>query len=40
MKKFLRVLLLLLLVIPFSVKADMGAPEIKAYELQVTSRLF
>ena len=37
MKKFLKLFVLLLLVIPFSVYADMGAPEIKPYEVIVTN---
>ena len=37
MKKFLKLFVLLLLVIPFSVYADMGAPEIRPYEVIVTN---
>ena len=37
MKKFLKLFVLLILVIPFSVYADMGAPEIKPYEVIVTN---
>ena len=37
MKKILSVLVLLLLLIPFSVRADMGAPDVKSYDLQVTN---
>lgn len=37
MKKFLKIFVLLLLVVPFAVKADMGAPEIKSYDVVVTN---